>query len=445
MALNNGLNDPTTTTGDIIYRDSTGKTTKLPVGTDKEVLKINGTNIEWQPEGDENSVKLTGDQTIAGVKTFTSSPVVPAPTTNFQAATKKYVDDNATSGYVDITTAQSIGGVKTFTSSPVVPAPTTNFQAATKKYVDDNKITDYVKLTTNQSVAGIKTFTSSPVVPAPTTDLQAATKKYVDESITEPLQGTFDGMTYENKSFDCSAFSSAPSQIVLSTDGTKMFIYDITDQYIYEITLSTPFDVSTASYSSASLNAKTGSETNTKCFCVSNDGKHIYVYGYDYMYVVQFDLSTAWDLSTASDSGKKVTGMPKTLYGIAMNNDGTALYTSIGTDLKLYTLSTPYDISTATTTGSVPTINTYINTNQLDVRQMSSDNSKDDIMYMCNTAGRIIEYGMSGKTGWSFYNKVPVINSYDQATTSKGGCANNSQGKAYIVAYFVKTIYQYSR
>jgi len=41
---------------------------------------------------------LSGDQTIAGVKTFSSSPVVPAPTTDLQAATKKYVDDNAGAG-----------------------------------------------------------------------------------------------------------------------------------------------------------------------------------------------------------------------------------------------------------------------------------------------------------------------------------------------------------
>ena len=40
-------------------------------------------------------VATTGDETIAGVKTFTSSPVVPTPTTDLQAATKKYVDDNA--------------------------------------------------------------------------------------------------------------------------------------------------------------------------------------------------------------------------------------------------------------------------------------------------------------------------------------------------------------
>jgi uncharacterized protein YbcV (DUF1398 family) len=39
-------------------------------------------------------VKLTGNQSIDGIKTFTSSPVIPTPTTNFQASTKKYVDDS---------------------------------------------------------------------------------------------------------------------------------------------------------------------------------------------------------------------------------------------------------------------------------------------------------------------------------------------------------------
>lgn len=41
----------------------------------------------------EDTVNLVGDQTVSGVKTFSSSPVVPTPTTNMQASTKKYVDD----------------------------------------------------------------------------------------------------------------------------------------------------------------------------------------------------------------------------------------------------------------------------------------------------------------------------------------------------------------
>jgi len=38
-------------------------------------------------------VRTTGAQGIAGVKTFSSSPIVPTPTTDMQASTKKYVDD----------------------------------------------------------------------------------------------------------------------------------------------------------------------------------------------------------------------------------------------------------------------------------------------------------------------------------------------------------------
>lgn len=45
-----------------------------------------------------NAVQTTGDQSITGVKTFVDSPIVPAPTTDTQAATKKYVDDAVAAG-----------------------------------------------------------------------------------------------------------------------------------------------------------------------------------------------------------------------------------------------------------------------------------------------------------------------------------------------------------
>jgi hypothetical protein len=61
-----------------------------------------------------NLVKNTGNETIAGIKTFSSSPIVPTPTTDMQASTKKYVDDNGVAGGVTITGAQTITGAKTF-------------------------------------------------------------------------------------------------------------------------------------------------------------------------------------------------------------------------------------------------------------------------------------------------------------------------------------------
>jgi hypothetical protein len=137
-------------------------------------------------------VTLTGDQSIAGVKTFTSSPVVPlTPTTTTQAASKGYTDTGL-STKVGVSGSESISGVKTFTSSPIVPDPTTAQQAASKAYVDANAgeggphdhNSTYVALTGNQTVAGVKTFSSSPVVPlTPTTTTQAASKGYVDTAV----------------------------------------------------------------------------------------------------------------------------------------------------------------------------------------------------------------------------------------------------------------------
>jgi len=57
---------------------------------------------------DAEVVKLTGDQTIEDVKTFSSSPIVPTPTTNFQASTKAYVDTVAAAVVLPATLVPSL-------------------------------------------------------------------------------------------------------------------------------------------------------------------------------------------------------------------------------------------------------------------------------------------------------------------------------------------------
>lgn len=44
-------------------------------------------------------VSITGDESVAGVKTFSSFPITPsaAPTSDYQVVNKKYVDDNSVS------------------------------------------------------------------------------------------------------------------------------------------------------------------------------------------------------------------------------------------------------------------------------------------------------------------------------------------------------------
>lgn len=69
---------------------NSGTATKL-----QTAITINGVNFDGTANivvSDETAVKLTGNQTIEDVKTFTSSPTVPTPTANTQAANKGYVD-----------------------------------------------------------------------------------------------------------------------------------------------------------------------------------------------------------------------------------------------------------------------------------------------------------------------------------------------------------------
>ncbi len=91
--------------------------------------------------------------------------------TNFKNALVSYIKANA----VSLDTAQTVGGVKTFTSSPLVPtadAADTSQKVANTAFVQGEiaskaNASEVVKLTGNQTIAGTKTFSDSPEVPTP--------------------------------------------------------------------------------------------------------------------------------------------------------------------------------------------------------------------------------------------------------------------------------------
>ncbi|EAH4784216.1 hypothetical protein ACME5O_000787 [Campylobacter jejuni] len=98
--------------------------------------QINGAKTELNSKID-NKVTKTGNETIAGVKTFSAPPVSATnPTANNQVANKSYVDTVGNSK-VALSGNQTIAGVKTFSAPPVCGAnPTQDAQLARKWYVD---------------------------------------------------------------------------------------------------------------------------------------------------------------------------------------------------------------------------------------------------------------------------------------------------------------------
>ncbi|ENY1772695.1 hypothetical protein ACFVND_000917 [Campylobacter coli] len=137
--------------------------------------QINGAKTELNSKID-NKVTKTGDETIAGVKTFSSPIVIPNATANNHATNLGQLN-----GKVAKTGDETIAGVKTFSVPPVSATnPTANNQVANKSYVDTVG-NSKVALSGNQTIAGIKTFNAAPVCSAnPTEDTQLARKWYVD-------------------------------------------------------------------------------------------------------------------------------------------------------------------------------------------------------------------------------------------------------------------------
>lgn len=163
---------------------------------------------------DSAVVHDTGDETIAGIKTFSTAPVVPDDSWVIAKTAGLQTILDAT---VRLTGAQTIAGIKTFSSAPAVPdssfiiAKVTGLQAAldskegtlaagiAAQYYRGDKTWQtlnptavglsnvanlaQVATTTAQTIGGTKTFSDSPLVPTPTADGHAANKLYIDTAI----------------------------------------------------------------------------------------------------------------------------------------------------------------------------------------------------------------------------------------------------------------------
>ena len=149
-------------------------------------------------------------------------------------------------------------------------------------------------------------------------------------------------------SFSVSSLDTAPQGLAFNTDGTKMFVLGNSGIDVNEYTLSTGFDVSSASFvDSFSVSSQ---ETNPLGLAFNTDGTKMFVSGTSGADVNEYTLSTGFDVSTATfvDSFS-VSSQDIAPYGLAFNTDGTKMFVvgTIGDDVNEYTLSTGFDVSTA--------------------------------------------------------------------------------------------------
>ena len=155
--------------------------------------------------------------------------------------------------------------------------------------------------------------------------------------------------SYDGDFFSVAGQDTAPLGLTFSSDGTKLFVAGNSGNTIEQYTLTTAWDVT----GTVTLNTSFATVSVPSDVVFNSDGTKMFVLnaGND---VHQYTLSTAYDLTGTVTNDGAVFSVPSQGYGIGFNSDGTEFYigTASTTDtIYKYTLSTAFDLSTATDTG----------------------------------------------------------------------------------------------
>lgn len=263
----------------------------------------------------------------------------------------------------------------------------------------------------------------------------------------ETIIASFDisGASYDGNSFLISE-DSAPRELFFRPDGTRMFIVGAATDSLYQYTLSTPWDLSTASYDSVSFSVTT-EETGPSGIFFRPDGTRMFICGDGADSMFQYTLSTPWDLSTASYDtvSLDLSTEDTSPQGIFIRADGTRFFIAgNGTDsIYQYTMSTPWDLSTASydtvfvdtsTEDIVPVAVVF----QSDGTRMIILGSENDLMY---------QYTLS--TPWDVstatFDSITFDISSEETGSGPGGLFFRADGlKFFMVGNGNDTVFRYS-
>ena len=233
------------------------------------------------------------------------------------------------------------------------------------------------------------------------------------------LSTAFDVSTasYDSVSFSVASEDTVPTGLTFNNDGTKMYMLGANNPSVYQYTLSTAFSVSTASYASVSFSVS-GQDSQSYGLNFNNDGTKMYILGHATDTVYQYTLSTAFSISTASYANKSfsINSQEPQSHGLTFNNDGTKMYVvgTVNDTVFQYTLSTAFDVSTASYSGNSFSVNSQeIMPTGL---AFNTDGTKMYIVGIIN--GKVYQYNVG-----STLVQIPVVYSSDYAVavTNSGG------------------------
>jgi len=244
---------------------------------------------------------------------------------------------------------------------------------------------------------------------------------------------------------------SQPTGLTFSPSGKRMYIMGLNNDRVYQYKLSTSFDVSTATYMNKSIsiantsNAGPG-DKDPREVQFHPEGHTMYIVGIDRDTVYQYSLSTAWDVSTATyaSKSKDVSAQDTNPQSLAFSDDGGKMYILGSTNDRIfqYTLSSPWDVSTATYASKFLSVAAQENSPL--AMAFSSDGKK--VLVAGSTNDTVYQYTLS--TAWdistaTYDNKSLSIGAQESAP--HGIALSIDQKKMFIVGTASDIVYTYQR
>ena len=136
-----------------------------------------------------------------------------------------------------------------------------------------------------------------------------------------------------------------PTGLHFKPDGSSIFYSDFDSDKVVEHALSTAWDLNSAS-ATATRSFQISGELRLEGLYISPDGTKMFVNGYNTDLIRRYDLSTAWDITTASatHNSQAITTVP---LGLFFKSDGTKVFVvDNGQDrIRELTCPTPWDVN----------------------------------------------------------------------------------------------------
>tara|TARA_B100000575_G_scaffold240985_1_gene203873 strand:- start:76 stop:2226 length:2151 start_codon:yes stop_codon:yes gene_type:complete len=181
-------------------------------------------------------------------------------------------------------------------------------------------------------------------------------------SLTTPFDiSTADGPIETNLTIQedgSSEIMDNPHAIEFKPDGTKMFVIrsDGTEDNtvaIEQFNLSTPWDSTTITWSGRT-DLQTGCTTSIQArgLDFKPDGTRVFIGNEGNEIIAQYDLTTPWDVTSMTNQqcSPSIAGDEDKLRNIQLSSDGSFLYVggNTGDDINKYSLTIPYNITSIT-------------------------------------------------------------------------------------------------